>query len=273
MHDPRDGPTLTARDLLALRFIGLGFEVAQYQLRAAIFQGLSEVVASRRVRRWLRLGLIAIERWNGVGINRIRLTAAGRAAVVAAGLATEDELFVPRQAVQPKDVCHTMWINDLRVVAAEGLPIRADRIEPAWALQRRLAPSSPTLPGPLAIPDLLLVQKARGGKRASIVAMEVDLGGERLASTFVPKLGKLAGLLVEWAGPSARTWIVILTRGPRRLESLRARVLEANVPVPVVAELLPEAAGAEALVALRVLLSRGVQASEQGNRVEVHASV
>lgn len=267
MRDPRDGPTLTSRDLLALAFIGRGYEVAQYQLRVAIFLGLSEVVASRRVRRWHRLGLIAIERWNGVGINRIRLTAAGRAVVVAAGLATEDELFVPQRAVQPKDVVHTLWINDLRVVAGEGFPIRADRIEPAWALQRRLVPAPP------AIPDLLLLQKAREGKRAALVAMEVDLGGERLTSTFVPKLVKLADLLVEWAGPSARTWIVILTRGPRRLESLRSRLLEADLPVPIAAELLPEAAGLEGLAALRCLLSPGVQTSEQVGQGEVHAFV
>ena len=267
MYDPRDGPTLTVRDLLALAFIGRGYEVTQYQLRVAIFPGLSEVVASRRVRRWLRLGLIAIERWNGVGINRIRLTAAGRAAVVAAGVATEDELFVPHRAVQPKDVVHTIWINDLRVVAGEGFPIRADRIEPAWALQRRLVPAPP------AIPDLLLLQKARDGRKAALVAMEVDLGGERLTSTLIPKLAKLCDLMVEWAGPSVRSWIVILTRGPRRLESLRARLLEADLPVPIMAELLPEADGVEALAALRRLLSLGVQASEQGGEGQVHACV
>ena len=252
-HDPRTPPVLLPRDAAALAFIGRGYEVAQYQLRAAVFPGLSEVVASRRVRRWVAERFITVERFQGFGINRLRLTEAGREAVVAAGVASEDELFVPSKPVALKDLAHTLWINDLRVLAAEGLPFVADRVAPAWYLQRTVA--SP------AIPDLLLVRRPRDGKRGTVLAMEVDLGGERLKATFLPKLRLLATLLQEWAGESARPAIVVLTRGPRRLASMQEAITARGLPVRIAASLLPSAAGGEALAGLRVLLRGAVCSS------------
>lgn len=248
---------LLPRDAAALAFIGRGYEVAQYQLRAAVFPGLSEVVASRRVRRWVADGFITVERFQGFGINRLRLTEAGREAVVAAGAAAEDELFVPSKAVALKDLAHTLWINDLRVLAMEGLPFVADRVAPAWYLQRTVQP------GPPAIPDLFLVRRPRDGKRGTVLAMEVDLGGERLKATFLPKLDLLAEMLQAWAGETARPAIVVLTRGPRRLASMQEALGARALPVRVAVSLLPSAAGGEALAGLRVLLRGGVSSSAQ----------
>lgn len=264
MADPRDGIALPPRDYEALAFIGRGYEVAQYQLREAVFPGLSEVVGSRRVRRWadpepeLGLGLIAIDRWMRVGINRLRLTAKGRELLVASGVATEDELFVPSKPVALKDISHTLWINDLRVLALQGVPFRATSIAPAWLLQRRLQPA------PAAIPDLLLTAKAAHGRKGRLLAYEVDLGTERL-SVFLPKLVLLTNLLQEWAGDeaSAGVGVIVLTRGPRRLESLRRSIDELALAVPIVADELPSATGVAALNCLRALLSRGVQTNAQ----------
>jgi hypothetical protein len=254
-HDPRAPIELLPRDAAALAFIGRGYEVAQYQLRAAVFPGLSEVVTSRRVRRWVEAGFITVERFQGFGINRLRLTEAGRDAVVAAGAAPAAELFVPSKAVALKDLAHTLWINDLRVLAAEGVPFVPERIAPAWLFQR-------LFPSP-AIPDLVLWRRARDGKRGQFLAVEVDLGAERLAATFVPKLELLAGLCRGWAERDQRAGIVILTRGPRRLASLQAALAERALPVGVAAALLPSALGGEALTGLRALFSPGASSSAQ----------
>lgn len=258
MIDPRAGVALPPRDLEALAFIGRGHEVAQYQLRAAVFPGLSEVVCSRRVRRWVKLDLVKVERWMRIGINRLRLTTSGCELVVASGVATEAELFVPKPTAL-KDVAHTLWINDLRVLATEGIPFRAGSVAPAWLLQRKLQPA------PAAIPDLLLARKAVAGRPGRLLAFEVDLGSERL-SVFLPKLRLLAGVLQEWAG-NAASGVIVLTRGPRRLESLRKGIDELSLAVPIASDLLPAATGFAALAGLRTLLSRGVKAPEQAQAV------
>jgi len=262
-RDPRAEPTLLPRDAQALAFIGRGKEVAQYQLRAAIFPGRTEVVASRRVSRWTEQGLVVADRLHGFGMNRLRLTEKGRDALVAAKVAPEEELFVPAKAVALKDLAHHLWINDLRVLAAEGVPFAADRIVPAWVIERTVTPRPP------AIPDLLLVQRPKGGGRGRMLALEVDMGGERIVATLLPKLKLLAGLLLSWAGVEMRPGVLVLTRGPKRLASLRASLADADLAVPVAADLLPSAAGGEALGCLRQLLRPPVQTSSQGEREEV----
>ena len=264
-HDPRAPVTLLPRDQAALAFIGRGYEVAQYQLRVAIFPGLSEVVSSRRVRRWITDGLVTVERFQGFGINRLRLTAAGRDAVVASGAAPEHELFVPTKGVALKDLSHHLWINDLRVVALEGLPIAAEHIAPAWLLQRQLRS------GP-AIPDLLLTRRGGPGRRGRLVALEVDMGGERIVAVFLPKIRLLADVLTEWAGAELQPVVLVLTRGPKRLESLRAALAEAALSVPVAVELLPSATGEDALSCLRTLLRPPVPSSAQEASSEVPQS-
>ena len=86
-RDPRRGIELSPRDLAALRFIGEGYEVAQYQLHESVSRGRSEVVVSRFVRRWADRGFLMIDRWNNIGVNRLRLTTFGRDELVMRGFA------------------------------------------------------------------------------------------------------------------------------------------------------------------------------------------
>ena len=115
-RDPRSSPKLSARDVEALLFIGEGYEVAQYQLHEAVFRRRSEVVVSRFVRRFVARGFLFAERWNNIGVNRLRLTSLGRDELVSRGFAKASQLFAPRKSVALKDVAHTLWINDLRIL-------------------------------------------------------------------------------------------------------------------------------------------------------------
>lgn len=254
MRDPRETPRLPARDLEALAFIGRGWEVAQYQLRAAIFPGVSEVVASRRVRRWADLKLIRVERFLGMGVNLLRLAPAGRELLVAAKIAREDELFTPERSAALKDIRHLLSVNDVRTLAVMGVPWVADEIAPAWFLQRRHQPPPP------AVPDVLLQMAPRDGKRGKLLAIEIDMGGERLVATLFPKLQLLAEVLYAWAGGS-KVAVIILTRGPRRLEAMRLGLAQLALPVPVEAAELPTATGVGALTRLRELLGRPVNSN------------
>jgi hypothetical protein len=182
---------LRDRDIEALAFIGRGYEVAQYQLREAVFASRSPNVVSRFVIRATERGLIAPERLGGIGINRLRLTRRGREFLVDRGI-VKDELFAPAKAVALKDVAHTLAINDLRV-AFLGLKNPPTFISPTWFLQRRLA-SAP------AIPDLLARWPAKAGTRGLLLACEIDLGCERLSTVFLPKLERLRQLLHDAAG-------------------------------------------------------------------------
>lgn len=213
MHDPRRTKPPSARDIAALTFIGEGYEVAQYQLHAAIFPNVSAVVVSHFVTRAVRNGWIAVERWNRVGINRLRLTAVGREAVAQAGGDTKS-LFVPRRPVATKDVVHTLWINDVRV-ALRNYELPFDAVLPAWQLQRRMTPP------PAAIPDVLAIRKPRGGLPPLVYACEVDLGGERLTRTFLPKLEILQSLMLDWCG-GGDSKILVLTRGSQRAATINA---------------------------------------------------
>jgi len=255
VRDP-EIPILPARDPVGLAFVGRGWEVGQYQLREAIFPGLSEVVASRRVRRWANLRLVNVQRCMGFGMNLLRLTPAGRDVVIASGAARADELFTPSRSAALKDVRHLLFVNDVRTLALRGVPFAADVVAPAWLLQRQLQPPPP------AIPDLLLSAMGRDGRRGRLLAVEIDLGGERLAATFLPKLKLLADVLLGWA-PDSRVGVIVLTRGPRRLVALRAGIDALALPVPILAEELPAAMGMDALTCLGQVFRAPVQASEQ----------
>jgi hypothetical protein len=253
MHDPRRAQRLSPRDIAALTFIGEGFEVAQYQLHAAIFPEVSAVMVSHFVKRSLTSGLIAVERWNRVGINRLRLTASGRRLLIAHG-ADPSSLFAPRRAVATKDVAHTLWINDLRVVFLRS-EIPFDRVVPAWQLQRRLSPP------PAAIPDVLAIRQSDAGDPGLVCACEVDLGGERLAKVFLPKLIKLNNVVRDWSGDS-RSAVLVFTRGAQRAASIR-ELLTSMVRdhLEAVVHELPAVGGIEGLAVLaRVLvLTRSVK--------------
>jgi Replication-relaxation len=246
MHDPRRPRPPLPRDIAALTFIGEGYEVAQYQLHAAIFPTVSPVVVSNFVRRATRNGWIVVERWNGVGINRLRLTASGFDVVIRAG-GDEQALFVPRRPVATKDVPHTLWMNDLRVALVTGAVRRFDVVVPAWQLQRRLTPP------PAAIPDVLAIANETATTRAFVFACEVDLGGERLSRTFLPKLETLDRLLGEWKG-SGETQILVLTHGLRRATMIN-QFAKAN-DLPIVCACLPSTTGAAGLLAMRQVVEK-----------------
>jgi len=246
--DPRLAPRLVPRDLHALTFIGQGHEVAQYQLHEAVFTGLSEGVVSRWVKRMLQRSVIVVERWAKVGINRLRLTRAGLELLSSAGAKTQD-LFTPRTATALKDVQHTLWINDLRVVVRR-LTLPPDVVAPAWLLQRQLGATAP------AIPDLLTIRKPRGKDRGFVLACEIDLGAERLKSVFLPKLACLTTAVQAWASASPSA-ILILTRGGRRALAIRD-ALSSTAEVPMLVATLPSAAGREGLRQLQQELEGAV---------------
>lgn len=241
-RDPRSSFKLSARDIEAFVFIGEGFEIAQYQLHAGVFAGLSEVVVSRFVRRWAGRGLLAVDRWNNIGVNKLRLTSTGRDELVARGVAGAAQLFTPRKPVAPKDAAHTMWINDLRIVLRDSAS-KFDLILPAWMLQRRFAPA------PRAIPDLLAIRKPDASGPGQVLAAEVDLGGERLNAIFLPKLLRLQDLMYEWAG-NAPASILILTKGAQRAAILQRFAGEA-LTIPTAVALLPDENGREGLRQVR----------------------
>ncbi|MEA2325717.1 MAG: hypothetical protein QOE68_676 [Thermoanaerobaculia bacterium] len=229
VYDPRRQPQVTDRDIQALLFIGRGHEVAQYQLHAAVFSGLAEGIVSRWTQRMFRRGAIAVERWAKVGINRLRLTPKGRELLIARGIPVND-VFTPRTPTALKDIQHTLWINDLRVVLPQ-LSVPPDVVAPAWLLQRQLG---------TIVPDVLAVRAPRSSDRGYALAVEVDLGGERLKSVFLPKLARLRERVGEWAG-EAPGLVLVLTRGERRILALRAALVDGVVPVLV--QTLPLATG------------------------------
>ncbi len=225
----------SARDLGALRFIGEGYEVAQYQLEAAAFAGLSPTVTSRFVHRAEKAGVIVMERPNGIGFNRLRLSPAGLDTLAASGQSVE-RVFAPRQGVAAKDLQHTLRINDLRVVLGANENAPAELL-PAWTLQRSLAAD--------AIPDILAIWHHRDGSKV-VLASEIDRGTESLTKTFLPKLRRLARSVRE-TSPSHGA-VLVLTEGRRRFERLQNAASE--LTCLIVAE-LPAETGLRGLTALR----------------------
>jgi hypothetical protein len=251
MSDPRIRRRPLARDLDAGVWIGKGYEVAQYQLHEAVFPGRSPVVVSRFVNRWKERGLIAVERWNRIGMNRLRLTSRGRDLILVSGSAKPEDLFVPKKPVAPKDLEHHLWINDLRVVFGrlDSPPVA---ILPAWAIERNL------VLGPSVVPDLLIVRAPGAGSSGRVLAAEVDLGTEPLKSVFLPKLVRLGALLAE-SGGGSRSGIAVLTKGKRRQHAILG---SACVTVPIAVNLLPPTSGPAGLGALETMFTPPVQSSE-----------
>ena len=249
VRDTRLGRKLPARDLVAGVWIGKGYEVAQYQLHEAVFPGRSAVVVSRFVKRWRDHGLIAVERWNRIGMNRLRLTSRGRDLLLLSAVAKPEDLFVPARPVAPKDIAHRMWVNDLRVVLGR-LPKKPDFVLPFWSIERTI------LPRPVAVPDVLAVTT----RPASLLAIEVDLGGEPIQSVFVPKLRLLQEVL-RAASSGGRVAILILTSGPRRQQSIGKAMATLDTSVPIAVESLPPDVGPKGLRALEKIFTSGVKST------------
>ena len=241
------GLRLGSRDVDGLRFIGEGYEVAQYALHEAVFSGLTPNVVSRFVTRWHRRGVLAAERLNGIGMNRLRLTAAGRDLLLERGLAHPDELFAPRKPVALKDLQHTLFINDARV-ALGRLPSKPDLTLAAWALQRRFAPR------PMVVPDVLAIWRRRANADGLLLVCEIDLGGESLRAVFMPKLELLRREVDRWRGASPAV-VVVLTHGVRRVATLKDAFCESNDDVAWCVEELPPSPGRRSIEDLQALLA------------------
>ena len=250
--DPRSAFVLPERDAAALRFIGKGYEVAQYQLHEAVFPGRSPTVVSRFVRRWERKGLLISERLHGFGMNRLRLTRSGKETLLLRGGEREAELFVPRKPVALKDLAHTLWINDARVVLGSFFP-RAT-ILPAWALGR-------IQPTPPVVPDVLALVRTKRLRPGLALAVEIDLGGEPLTRVFLPKLKALRAFLSGI--PETHSAVVVLTSGSGRRANLVAALHDENDATPTAVEVLPQCGGREGLMALGNLFRPLVDANPQ----------
>lgn len=221
--DPRKGHRALKRDLEAGAWIGKGYEVAQYQLHEAVFQGRSPVVVWRFTKRRRDRGYIQVERWNRVGMNRLRLTPKGRDFLLLHAASAAEDLFVPSRSVAPKDLAHRLWINDLRVVLGK-LPKRPELILPCWASERRFVPRLP------AIPDVLSI--TNGGSSSTVLAIEVDLGGEPLRSVFIPKLGVLQSVLGDFS-KGATAAILVLTSTERRRDAIASVARKEGFPLVI----------------------------------------
>jgi hypothetical protein len=237
--DPRDA-AVSPRDVDALRFIGRAGELAQYQLHEGVFGAVSEVVVSRFVRRAVNRELIVTSRWRGIGINRVRLTSRGRSLLIANGV-DASEIFVPRTSIAEGHIEHQLWIIDALIVLGHASRT-PDLLLPAWALQRRFDPR------PVAIPDVLASFTEPADKPALLLGVEIDRGSERLNAVFLPKLEKLCGVLIPWAGTAVAV-IVLLTNNARRRDALRAAT--SALPLPVLVEMLPNAPGRPGIAELR----------------------
>lgn len=113
-------------------------------------------------------------------------------------------------------------------------------------LQRRL-------PSSAAIPDVLAIRDESAGRSAFVFACEVDLGGERLAGTFLPKLKTLHSLLLDWRG-GADAQILVLTQGIRRAQAIND--LAQADELAIVAACLPPGTGPGGLASVRDILEK-----------------
>ncbi len=237
-RDPRTARRLSKRDIQALLFIALMGVVAQGQLAQMVFSGVSEVVVSRCVRRLLRLGLIDVLRWNKIGINLLKLRAAGRDLLIEDGVA-EEKIFMARWPT-PGGLAHKLWIVDARLALDA---IGGFRVQTCWMLRRALAGTK------TPVPDLLALRK--DGSR--IIAIEIDNANENLKKFIVPRLRDLDTALHTWS-PEAAAAIVILTIGAKRAASLRAQLPPTSAAVAV--DLLPDVVGRPAVPALVEVFTR-----------------
>jgi len=249
MHDPRSSPVLTARDIDVLLVVGEGQELSQGQVHRAVFPTVSEVVVSRRVRRLRDLGLLAVERWRKVGINRLRLTSRGRDLLLDKGAAEENDVFLLASTLGEKAIPHTLWVNDVRIVL-KALASPGDVVLASWMIERRFVPRW------AAIPDVLWIAAPHDDSPGSFLAVEIDLGTEPIKGVFATTLGTLQGVLSSLAaGGAAPAGILVLTVGERRCGAIRAAARELPTSIPIQVQTLPRVAGRPTFDALAALFS------------------
>jgi hypothetical protein len=231
MHDPRTQAKLSTRDHAVLIFLAIAREAAQYQIHALFFAALSEVVVSRCVRRLLGLGLIVVDRWRKVGINRLRLTSRGADYLVEQRLAEEKQIHVAARPAADKDVAHSLWIVDLLVL----FRLFAPEVEalPCWHLRRKLGAAAG-----MSVPDVLALSQV---PKAPLIAVEIDRATERMA-VVLQKLRALDGTLATLASDTDAA-IVFLTIGERRVQAVLKAIAETPFRASIVVESLPREPG------------------------------
>ena len=242
-RDPRDEVDLPDRDYGVLRYVMEGYQESQANVDLALFGGDSRTPVSRSVHRLLAAGFLKVERWNRIGANLLRGTSQGRTRLIDRGV-DASLLFVPEKPVAPKDLAHHMWINDTRLALSQ---VGLVDVWPCWTLRRKLAGR--------AIPDLLGFQADANGVTTGVLAVEIDLGSEPLKNVFLPKLTILRELLVAQASGQAAA-ILVLTVGPRRIQSLKAAIANRPHEIPIVVSPLPKTTGRASVCALVNLLRR-----------------
>lgn len=247
MHDPRSSPVLSKRDIAVLREIAEAQELSQGQVHRAVFPTVSEVVVSRRVRRLRDLGLIAVERWRKVGINRLRLTSRGRDLLIEIGAAEDVSIFLLTGTLADKVIPHTLWVNDVRIVL-KSLASPGDAVLASWMIERRFVPRW------ASIPDVLWIAAPQGEAPGSVLAVEIDLGTEPIKGVFAKTLETLQEILTSLAAGSSAA-IVVLTVGERRCGAIRAAVHDLPASVPIEVQPLPRLVGRPTFDALATLFS------------------
>jgi len=252
------------RDLEGLAFIGRGYEVAQYQVHGAVFAGRAPTVVSRFVKRWAVRKIIAVERLNRTGVNRLRLTSSGRSLLVASGVRAVD-LFAPRRPTALKDLAHVLWINDLRVAVSRLSPT-PDVALPAWSLQRRFGTALPV------IPDFLAVWQPTEMICGGALACEIDLGGESIRGVLQPKLVLLRRQLNHWAAGSPSIGVVF-TASSRRAAAIDELTSQREPAISVTS--LPAEEGTARFDILRGLIQGHISSSffQKPPRIEEHEVV
>lgn len=227
---------LLSRDLEGLAVIARFRMLTRAQLHRWKFAGLSDTVVRRFIHRMVERGFLGTERLNKNGVQVVWCTSAGRDLLVAEGSASADEFFPARGPVTVKDRAHTGAIIDVAIRLSE-LGRSGDRMLPAWALQRLLS-------GRLhVIPDLLCLTAATESYSGAILAIEVDLGNEPIASCLVPKTAALASFLAPY--DSTPTAILLLTVGERRQRTVEQALQRAALCLPIVVEDLHRFTAAE----------------------------
>lgn len=200
----QDRQRLLPRDFESLAVVGRFRMLKRSQLHRWKFHGLSDTVVRRFIARMVERGWLGTERLNKNGIQVIWCTPAGRDVLIARGIVPPEELFPGRGPVPVKDMAHTAAIVDAAIWLVE-LARAGDKMLPAWTLQRLLGGRAEV------VPDLLCLTASTDAHTGAVLAVEVDLANEAVASCLVPKTAKLVSFLrrtaVRRPGYSCSRWV------------------------------------------------------------------
>jgi hypothetical protein len=176
----QDRQRLLPRDFESLAVVGRFRMLKRSQLRRWKFHGLSDTVVRRFIARMVERGWLGTERLNKNGVQVVWCTGTGRDVLIAYGIVQPEELFPARGPVPVKDMAHTAAIVDAAIRLVE-LGRAGDRMLPAWTLQRLLGGRVEV------VPDLLCLTASTDAHAGAVLAVEVDLASEPVASCLVAR--------------------------------------------------------------------------------------